>query len=163
MPPGQKPPPDARFAMLFLFNWTVPVGIFIIAFCSYAHLHWFGDMVGMFLFSFGTILTFTGLIRALHPNQLLIRLRAPEADTVPACSIHGRPVPATSCICPRCTGLFASDTGRSFPAIQHANVSRSGRPGRVITARWHRGHSDTHAFHLQKYVAGSPLQVAVQR
>lgn len=63
MPPGQKPPPDARFAMLFLFNWTVPVGIFIIAFCSYAHLHWFGDMVGMFLFSFGTILTFTGLIR----------------------------------------------------------------------------------------------------
>ena len=49
--------------MLFLLNWTVPVGIFIIAFCSYRHVHWFGDIVGMFLFSFGAIVSFTGLIR----------------------------------------------------------------------------------------------------
>lgn len=63
MPAGQKAPPDARFATMLYFSWMVPVGIFIIAFCSYENTHWFGDMVGFFMLTMGTIIVFTGLIR----------------------------------------------------------------------------------------------------
>lgn len=62
LPVGQKPPPDARFAVLYWCSWTVPFGIFLIAFCSYKNTHWFGDVLGMFLFSLGTLVTFTGFI-----------------------------------------------------------------------------------------------------
>lgn len=63
MPAGQKPPPDARFAVMLYFSWMVPVGIFIIAFCSYENTHWFGDTLGFFMLTMGMIIVFTGLIR----------------------------------------------------------------------------------------------------
>lgn len=62
-PAGQKPPPDARFAIMLYFSWMVPVGIFLVAFCSYENTHWFGDTLGFFMLTMGTIIVFTGLIR----------------------------------------------------------------------------------------------------
>jgi hypothetical protein len=63
MPHGQRPPPDARFGIMLWFSWMVPVGIFLIAFCSYKNTHWFGDTLGFFMLTMGTIIVFTGLIR----------------------------------------------------------------------------------------------------
>jgi hypothetical protein len=60
---GEKPPPSARFATLLYFSWMVPVGIFIIGFCSYRNTHWFGDIVGFFMLTMGIFIVFTGLIR----------------------------------------------------------------------------------------------------
>ena len=39
-------------------------GIFIIAFCSYTHVHWIADCIGAALFAFGMLVIFTGFIRA---------------------------------------------------------------------------------------------------
>jgi hypothetical protein len=40
-----------------------PSSLFLIAFCSYKHTHWFGDTLAMFLFAAGTLIIFTGMIR----------------------------------------------------------------------------------------------------
>jgi len=84
MPPGKNAPPSARFAMMFWFSWTVPVGIFLIAFCSYRNLHWFGDVLGMFMFSMGTLIVFTALI------PFTIDVYLPQASSAVAATTAAR-------------------------------------------------------------------------
>lgn len=50
-----NPPPEMRLIPMMLSCWLIPIGLFIFAWCSYPHVHWFGSMIGGFPVGFGFI------------------------------------------------------------------------------------------------------------
>lgn len=53
--------PEFRFLPLMVGVFIVPIGLFIIAWTSYSHVHWIGPIIGSFIYGMGTILVFNGI------------------------------------------------------------------------------------------------------
>ncbi|CAK9440134.1 uncharacterized protein LODBEIA_P42340 [Lodderomyces beijingensis] len=53
--------PEFRFIPLIGGVFIVPVGLFIIAWTSYSHVHWMGPIMGSAVYGAGTILVFNGI------------------------------------------------------------------------------------------------------
>lgn len=58
---GGVPKAEFRFLPLMVGVFVVPMGLFIIAWTSYSHLHWIGPIIGSFVYGVGTILVFNGI------------------------------------------------------------------------------------------------------
>lgn len=52
---------EYRFLPLLVGVFIVPIGLFIIGWTSYSHLHWIGPIIGSFIYGMGTILVFNGI------------------------------------------------------------------------------------------------------
>ncbi|KAK6458220.1 multidrug resistance protein 10 [Scheffersomyces xylosifermentans] len=53
--------PEFRFVPLMLGVFIVPIGLFIIAWTSYSHVHWIAPIIGSAVYGSGTILVFNGI------------------------------------------------------------------------------------------------------
>ncbi|KAK6203365.1 multidrug resistance protein 10 [Scheffersomyces amazonensis] len=53
--------PEFRFVPLMAGVFIVPIGLFIIAWTSYPHVHWIGPIMGSAVYGVGTILVFNGI------------------------------------------------------------------------------------------------------
>ncbi|KAK6460780.1 multidrug resistance protein 10 [Scheffersomyces coipomensis] len=53
--------PEFRFIPLMAGVFIVPIGLFIIAWTSYAHVHWIAPIIGSAVYGVGTILVFNGI------------------------------------------------------------------------------------------------------
>ncbi|KAL5042969.1 major facilitator superfamily domain-containing protein [Aspergillus fruticulosus] len=52
---GGKPPAESRLIPMMVSCWFIPIGLFIFAWTSYPHIHWFGPMIGGWPVGFGFI------------------------------------------------------------------------------------------------------------
>lgn len=59
---GGIPQPEFKFIPLMLGVIVIPVGLFIMAWTSYSHLHWVGPIIGSGVFGGGVVFAFNGII-----------------------------------------------------------------------------------------------------
>ncbi|PKY03811.1 synaptic vesicle transporter [Aspergillus campestris IBT 28561] len=52
---GRQPPAESRLIPMMLSCWLIPIGLFIFAWTSYPHIHWFGPAIGGLPVGFGFI------------------------------------------------------------------------------------------------------------
>jgi hypothetical protein len=52
---GGPPPPEARLIPMMFSCWLIPIGLFIFAWTSNPHVHWFGPAIAGFPVGFGFI------------------------------------------------------------------------------------------------------------
>lgn len=60
-----KSEPEYKFLPVMIGVLVAPVGLFIIAWTAYPHVHWIGVMIGSFVYGIGTILVFNGIFAYL--------------------------------------------------------------------------------------------------
>ena len=53
--------PEFRFIPLMVGAFVVPIGLFIIAWTSYSHIHWIAPIIGSAVYGSGTILVFNSI------------------------------------------------------------------------------------------------------
>lgn len=53
--------PEFRFIPLMIGAFVVPIGLFIIAWTSYSHVHWIAPIIGSTIYGSGTILVFNSI------------------------------------------------------------------------------------------------------
>lgn len=53
--------PEIKLASLMVGVFIVPIGLLIMAWTSYSHVHWMGPIIGSFIYASGAILVFTGI------------------------------------------------------------------------------------------------------
>lgn len=54
-PLGVRPLPESRFHISKYIGPLIPISLFLFGFTSYINVHWFGQMVALYLFGFGIL------------------------------------------------------------------------------------------------------------
>lgn len=67
----------------------IPVGLFIMAWTSYPHLHWIGPIIGSSIFGAGTVLIFNGVFAYTVDAYRLYAASAMATNTFIRCTMSG--------------------------------------------------------------------------
>lgn len=81
--------PEYKFLPLIGGVFVVPVGLFIVAWTSYSHLHWMGPIIGSGIFGGGTILVFNGVFAYTVDAYRLYAATAMATNSFIRCTMAG--------------------------------------------------------------------------
>lgn len=81
--------PEFKFLPLMAGVFVVPIGLFIIAWTSYSHLHWIGPIIGSAIFGGGTVLVFNGVFAYTVDAYRLYAASAMATNTFVRCTMSG--------------------------------------------------------------------------
>lgn len=81
--------PEFKFLPLMAGVFFIPVGLFIMAWTSYPHLHWIGPIIGSSIFGAGTVLIFNGVFAYTVDAYRLYAASAMATNTFIRCTMSG--------------------------------------------------------------------------
>lgn len=73
--------PEERFPLVMAVGWLMPLGIFLFAWTSYDHIHWFVPCIGIFLLGMGFLTIFQGCLNYLVDTYTLFSASAIACNT----------------------------------------------------------------------------------
>lgn len=86
---GGVPKPEFKFLPLMVGVFLIPIGLFIIAWTAYPHLHWIGPIIGSSIFGAGTVLVFNGVFAYTVDAYRLYAASAMATNTFIRCTMSG--------------------------------------------------------------------------
>lgn len=81
--------PEFRFLPLIVGIFIFPIGMFIVAWTSYSHLHWMGPLVGFAIFGVGSAYIFDGVFAYTEDAYRLFSATAIAVNTFTRCMMAG--------------------------------------------------------------------------